>query len=76
MAKGQPGVGHPNVIAARTPTTEVPTDVYIDADSRAFFVALWTWNTGTLAYEKVANINAKLDTIIAHLAQIETNTTP
>lgn len=68
--------GHPNVIAGRAPTSETPTDVQVDPDAKTLFVALWTWNTGTLAYEKVADINAKLDTIIAHLAQIETNTTP
>ena len=68
--------GHPNVIAARITSDETPTDLSMDADTRALFVALWTWNTSSLEYEKVANINSKLDTIIAHLAQIETNTTP
>ena len=68
--------GHPNVIAARITSDETPTDLSMDADTRALFVALWTWNTSSLEYEKVADINSKLDTIIAHLAQIETNTTP
>ena len=68
--------GHPNVIAARRTSDEAPTDLSMDATSRALFIALWSWNTVTMEYEKIANINAKLDTIIAHLAQIETNTTP
>ena len=73
---GSHNPGHPNVIAGRITSDETPTDLSMDADTRALFVALWTWNTSSLEYEKVANINSKLDTIIAHLAQIETNTTP
>lgn len=68
--------GHPNVIAARQTSDETPTDLSMDATTRALFVALWTWNTSTLAYEKIENVNSKLDTIITHLAQIVTNTTP
>jgi len=70
------GTGFPGQIQVRNPSTKAPIDVFGDADAKAIFVALWTWNTSTLAYEKVANINSKLDTIIAHLEQIETNTTP
>jgi hypothetical protein len=70
------GTGFPGQIQGRDPTSKAPQDVFIDEDTGTIYVALWTWNTGTTAWEKVANINSKLDTIIAHLAQIETNTTP
>jgi hypothetical protein len=73
---GSASTGHPGVIAGRNTTTETPDDIGMDQDSRALFVALWAWNTSTVAWEKVADINSKLDTIIAHLEQIETNTTP
>ena len=68
--------GHPNVIAARVTSDETPTDLSMDVTTRALFVALWTWNTNTLAFEKIEDLNEKLDTVITHLAQIETNTTP
>ena len=70
------GTGFPGQIQARNPSTKAPVDLSGDATAGALFVTLWTWNTSTLAYEKVANINSKLDTIIGLLGDIKTNTTP
>lgn len=67
--------GYPNVIAARQASDEVPADLSMDDTSKALFVALWSWNTSELAYEKVADVNDKLDTIIGLLETIATNTT-
>jgi len=69
-------VGHPNVIAARSTSDETPTDIGMDAVARALYIAVWTWNTSGLAWEKVENLNDKLDTIIGLLGDIKTNTTP
>lgn len=76
MADASESAGHPGVVAARRTSDERPTDISLDADSRALFVALWAWNTSGMAWEKVADINSKLDTIIGHLETIATNTAP
>ena len=68
--------GYPNVIAARSVDDETPTDLAMDPTGRTLYVALWTWNTSGTAWEKVADINDKLDTIISLLTDIKTNTTP
>ena len=71
---GTESPGRPGVIAARSVSDEEPSDLGMDTTSRALFVALWAWNTSTLAWEKVANVNSKLDTIITHLETIANNT--
>jgi len=68
--------GYPNVIAARVTSDETPTDLSMDATARALFVALWSWNTSELAYEKIENVNSKLNAIISHLSDIKDNTAP
>ena len=74
MAKSS---GYPDRVAlAKNATSKAPQDLFSDNDSGALFIALWAWNTSTLAYEKIENLNAKLDAIAASLVQIEINTRP
>ena len=47
--------GYPGVIAARYENDNVPTDLGMDDDSKSLNVNLRTWNTSTLAWERMTS---------------------
>lgn len=70
------GTGFPGQIQARHPTTSAVLDLFVDPDTNSLRVNVWTWNTSGGTWEKVENLNDKLDMIIGHLETIAANTAP